>query len=46
MKKINANTLFEDVEITDYPYIGIGKKPLNTHKKILTDEEIERIIGG
>ena len=48
MEKIDANTKFEDIEITDYPYIGIGKKPhtFNKKKRIPTEDEIERIIGG
>jgi bacteriocin-like protein len=46
MEKIDANTKFEDIEITDYPYIGIGKKPLSNKRKLLTDDELERIIGG
>ena len=40
----NINTNIEDTEFVDYPYIGIGKKPFG--KKLLTDEELERIIGG
>ena len=46
MEKIDANTKFEDIEITDYPYLGIGKKPLLNKRKLLTDEELEKIIGG
>lgn len=46
MEKIDANTKFEDIEITDYPYLGLGKKPLSNKRKLLTDEELEKIIGG
>ena len=38
----------EEDEWVDYPYIGIGKKPhtLNKKKRIPTEEDIEKIIGG
>lgn len=35
---------FEKIEFCDYPYLGIGEKPLS--KKLLTDEQLEKIIGG
>jgi bacteriocin-like protein len=46
MEIIDANTKFEDIEITDYPYIGIGKKPFPKKRKIISDDELEKIIGG
>lgn len=46
METIDANTKFEDIEITDYPYIGIGKKPFPKKRKIISDDELEKIIGG
>ena len=45
MEKIDANTKIEELDITDYPYLGLGKKPLSNKRK-LTDEELEKIIGG
>ena len=35
-------------EWVDYPYIGCGEKPhlFNKKRKIPTEEDIERIIGG
>ena len=38
----------EEDELVDYPYIGIGKKPhtFNKKKRIPTEDDIERIIGG
>ena len=41
MEKIDANTKFEDIEITDYPYIGIGKKPFIKKRKIISDDELD-----
>ncbi len=46
MEKIDANTKIEELDITDYPYLGLGKKPLSNKRKLLTDEELEKIIGG
>ena len=40
----DKNMEIDDLEIVDYPYIGIGKKPANGH--IPTEEQLERIIGG
>ena len=35
----------DSIEFCDYPYLGIGEKP--THgKSLLTDEQLEKIIGG
>lgn len=38
----------DEDEWVDYPYISIDKKPhtLNKKKRIPTEEDIERIIGG
>jgi len=33
-------------EWVDYPYIGIGEKPYSKNKKKLTEEQLERILGG
>lgn len=33
-------------EWVDYPYIGIGEKPNSKNKGKLTEEQLERIIGG
>ena len=46
MKKINADTELEDIELVDYPYIGIGKRSISSKKKKLLDDDLERIIGG
>ena len=46
MKEINADTELEELEMTDYPYIGIGKKNISTKKKNPTEDDLERIIGG
>lgn len=46
MKDINADTEFEEIERTDYPYIGIGKKSFHYKQKLATDEQLETIIGG
>lgn len=35
---------FEKIEFCDYPYLGIGEKPPG--KALLTDEQLEKIIGG
>ena len=34
----------EKLDYCDYPYLGIGEKPLT--KTHLTDEQLEKIIGG
>ena len=34
----------EDIDWTDYPYIGIGKKPHGN--KYLSEDDLEKIIGG
>ena len=46
MNEINADTKIEELEITDYPYLGIGKKPFPKKRKIISDDELEKIIGG
>lgn len=46
MKEINAHAEIEDIELTDYPYLGIGKKPNHNKQHYATDEQLERIIGG
>ena len=33
----------EKIDFCDYPYLGIGEKPGN--KNLLTDEQLEKIIG-
>lgn len=33
-------------EFVDYPYIGIGEKPFFGKKKIPTEDQIEKMIGG
>ena len=43
MEKIEQQD-YEDIDLMDYPYLGIGKKPQK--RKIITDEELEKIIGG
>ena len=32
----------EEIEWTDYPYIGLGRKPLN-NKGHITDDHLEKI---
>ena len=34
---------YEKIDFCDYPYLGIGEKPVN--KNFLTDEQLEKIIG-
>jgi len=47
MKEINADTeLEDDVELVDYPYIGIGKRLPSNKKQQVSCEQIEKIIGG
>ena len=46
MNKINADTEIEELEITDYPYLGIGKKPFYNKQKFASEEQLEKIIGG
>ena len=38
------NDTQEKIYFCDYPYIGIGEKPAD--KYFLTDEQLEKIIGG
>lgn len=45
IKTIDANTTFEDIELIDYPYLGIGKKP-SQKNKYPTEEQLEKIISG
>lgn len=40
----NIKDDFDKIELCDYPYLGIGEKP--SDKKMLTDEQLEKIIGG
>jgi len=35
----------DEIDWCDYPYIGIGKKPIS-NKKQASCEQIEKIIGG
>jgi len=44
MKDINADTQFDENELTDYPYLGIGRKP--RPGKMISEEVLEKIIGG
>ena len=46
MKEINAHDEIEDIELTDYPYLGIGKKPFHNKQHFATDDQLEQIIGG
>ncbi len=46
MNVINADTEFEEIERTDYPYIGIGKKNFHNKTKLASEEQLEVIIGG
>lgn len=43
MKQKNDN--IEEIDWCDYPYIGIGQKPMS-NKRIATCEQLERIIAG
>ena len=37
----------DEIDWCDYPYLGIGKKPILKKKSIIpTDEQLERIIAG
>jgi hypothetical protein len=45
-QKIDDIEEIEDIELTDYPYLGIGKKPNHNKQHYATDEQLERIIGG
>lgn len=36
----------EDIDWCDYPYLGIGKKPISKKKQTLTCEQLERLIAG
>ena len=45
IKTIDADTKIEDIELTDYPYLGIGKKP-SQKNKYATEDELEKIISG
>lgn len=44
MNEINADTKIEELEIIDYPYLGIGKKP-SQKNKYPTEEQLEKIIS-
>jgi bacteriocin-like protein len=44
MNKTMNNNIQEKIDFCDYPYIGIGEKPASKH--YLTDEQLEKIIGG
>ncbi len=44
MNDINADTKFDENELMDYPYLGIGRKP--RPGKIISEEVLEKIIGG
>lgn len=43
-KTVTDTPQYDDEEWTDYPYIGIGKKPCKS--KHPTEEQLERIVGG
>ena len=36
----------DEIDWCDYPYIGIGKKPISNKKQTPTYEQLEKIIGG
>ena len=36
----------DEIDWCDYPYIGIGKKPIQNKKQKATCDQIEKIIGG
>ena len=36
----------EDIDWCDYPYIGIGRKPILNKKQKATCEQLERVIAG
>ena len=36
----------DEIDWCDYPYIGIGKKPISNKKQQASCEQIEKIIGG
>lgn len=47
--KVKYETKIDDIEEIDwcdYPYIGIGRKPILNKKQQASDEQLERIIGG
>ena len=46
MKDINADTNIEELELIDYPYLGLGKKSFHSKHKLVSDEQLEKIIGG
>ena len=33
----------EEIEWTDYPYIGLGEKPFNGKGHIITDDHLEKL---
>ena len=44
--KNNCEIDFNNDELLDYPYLGIGEKPNFSKRNIPTEEQIEKIIGG
>lgn len=36
----------EEIDWCDYPYIGIGRKPILNKKQKPTCEQLEKIVGG
>ena len=33
----------EEIELVDYPYIGLGEKPFNGKGHIITDDHLEKL---
>ena len=47
--KVTYETKIDDIDEIDwcdYPYLGIGRKPISKKKQAPTYEQLERIIAG
>lgn len=44
--KYSEPTFTGEIELTDYPYIGIGRKPKTHHSHISIDDALDRIMNG
>lgn len=36
----------EEIDWCDYPYLGIGRKPIFKKKQVPTCEQLEKVIAG
>ena len=49
MNNEKHNISFDDIDEIDwcdYPYLGIGRKPISKKKQTPTCEQLERVIAG